>query len=261
MTDRIVYQSSELYYYREGDGNKVILLFHGFGQDHKAFDSWIDVLESDYTIFAFDLFFHGNSKWANQQALTKEDWKKIFQLFLEQEKIQRFEIAGFSIGAKFVLATVELFPERIGKIILLAPDGIENNFWYSFATGTSLMRIVFRSLILGRNRLNALIKFLRPFQDKNLLRFVGFQLSTEEKRKRVYNSWIYFRHLSFNLKDLSLQLNSRNIPVIFILGKSDKVIPFKVIEEFAKTLNNCQFQLLDAGHPDLIGKGINYLNI
>ena len=65
MTDRIVYQSSELYYYREGDGNKVILLFHGFGQDHKAFDSWIDVLESDYTIFAFDLFFHGNSKWAN----------------------------------------------------------------------------------------------------------------------------------------------------------------------------------------------------
>src|SRR6185369_4055292 len=164
-----------------------------------------------------------------------------------------FEIAGFSIGAKFALATVELFPERISRIILLAPDGIKNNLWYSFATRTSLMRSLFRSLILKPKRLQAVIKFLKFFhvEDKNLLRFVEFQLSTEEKRKRVYNSWIYFRHLSFNLKDLSLQLNSRNIPVIFILGKSDKVIPFKVIEEFAKTLNNCQFQLLDVGHPEI----------
>ncbi|HEV8511704.1 MAG TPA: alpha/beta hydrolase, partial [Cyclobacteriaceae bacterium] len=236
MTDRIIYQNSELYYYREGDGNKVILLFHGFGQDHRAFDSWIEQFENDYTIFTFDLFFHGNSKWGNQQALTKEDWKKILQLFLNQEKIQGFEIAGFSIGAKFVLATVELFPDRINKIILLAPDGIKNNFWYSLATSTSLMRVVFRSLILGRNRLKTLISLLKPFQDKGLLRFVESQLSTEEKRRRVYNSWIYFRHLNFNLKNLSVLLNSKNIPVIFILGKLDKVIPAKKIEGFAKSL-------------------------
>src|SRR6478736_2698347 len=119
MTDRIVYQNSELYYYREGDGNKVILLFHGFGQDHKAFDSWIEAFEKDYAIFTFDLFFHGNSKWVNQQALTKQDWKKIIELFLKQEKVDQFEIAGFSIGAKFVLTTLELFPERTSKVILL----------------------------------------------------------------------------------------------------------------------------------------------
>ena len=259
MTDRIVYQSTELYYYREGDGNKVILLFHGFGQDHKAFDSWVEILENDYTIFTFDLFFHGNSKWANQQALTKEEWKKIFQLFLKQERIQIFEIAGFSIGAKFVLTTVELFPERISKVVLLAPDGIKDNFWYSFATGTSFMRVVFRSLIFGSNRLNALIKLLRPFHDKNLLRFVESQLNTEEKRKRVYNSWVYFRHLNFNLKDLTLLLNSKNIPVIFILGKLDKVIPAKKVIEFARTLKNHRFQLLDAKHHELIDKGSNLL--
>lgn len=252
MTDLIIYQSSELYYYREGDGNKVILLFHGFGQDHKAFDSWIEQFENDYTIFTFDLFFHGNSIWGNQQALTKEDWKKIVQLFLNQEKIQRFEIAGFSIGAKFALATVELFSERISKVILLAPDGITNNFWYSLATGTSTMRTVFRSLILGRNRLKTLIKLLKPFQDKNLLRFVESQLNSEEKRKRVYNSWIYFRHFDFNLKNLSVLLNSKNIPVIFILGKSDKVVSTGKVEGFAKTLKNYQFHLLDAKHHELI---------
>jgi pimeloyl-ACP methyl ester carboxylesterase len=269
MIDRIVYQNSELYYYREGDGNKyyregdgnkVILLFHGFGQDHKAFDSWIEPLENDYTIFTFDLFFHGNSKW-NQQTLTKENWKKIIELFLNQEKIDQFEVAGFSMGSKFVLATVGLFPERVSRIILIAPDGIKNNFWYSLATGTSLMRSLFRSIILKPKRLNALTRFIKLFQleDKNLLRFVEFQLSTEEKRKRVYNSWIYFRLLNFNLSDLALVLNSRNIPVVFILGKSDKVIPAGRVKSFAKTLTNKQFHWLDAGHHDLISRGVNYI--
>jgi len=261
MIDRIVYRNSELHYHREGDGRKSILLLHGFGQDHRAFDGWIEVLENDYTIFTFDLFFHGNSKWTNQQALTKEDWRKILRLFFEREKIQSFEIAGFSIGAKFALATVELFPERISKVILLAPDGIKNNFWYRFATSTSLMRIIFRSLILGRNSLKSLIKLSRPFQDKNLLRFVESQLSSDEKRKRVYNSWIYFRHLSFNLKNLSQLLNSRNIPVVLILGKLDKVIPPWKIEGFAKTLKNHQLQLLDANHHELIVKASDTLKV
>jgi len=262
MTDRIIYQNSELFYYKEGDGSKAILLFHGFGQDHKTFDSWIEPLENDYTIFAFDLFFHGNSKWLNQQALKKDDWKKIFQLFIKQEEIERFVIAGFSIGAKFVLATLELFPDRIEKVVLLAPDGIKNNFWYRFATSTSLMRSLFRSMILKPRRLQTLIKLLKFFriEDKSLLRFVEVQLSTDERRQRVYNSWIYFRHLNFNLNDLTLLLNSRNIPVVFILGKSDKVIPSERIKSFAKTLKNNQFQLLDAGHPDLISKGVKYID-
>jgi len=262
MTDCIIYQDSELYYHKEGSGKKTILLFHGFGQDHKAFDSWIEPLENDYTIFIFDLFFHGNSKWANRQALMKEDWKKIIQLFIEQEKLQDFEIAGFSIGAKFVLATLELFPERIERIILLAPDGIKNNFWYDLATKTSLMRVLFRSMILKPRRLQSLIKFLTLYhlEDKNLLRFVEHQLSTEERCQRVYNSWIYFRHLNFNLNDLTQLLNSRNIPVVFILGKSDRLIPVLKVKEFAKTLKNHRFQLLDAKHHELINKGVAHIH-
>ncbi len=262
MTDRIIYQNSELFYYKEGRGSKIMLLFHGFGQDHNAFEGWNETLKDEYTVYTFDLFFHGSSTWKNQQALKKEDWKKIFQLFIKQEEIKDFEIAGFSIGAKFVLATLELFPEQIEKTILLAPDGININFWYSLATGTSLMRSLFRSMTFKPTRLKVLIRFLKFFhlEDKSLLRFVESQLSTEKRRRQVYSSWIYFRHLHFNLNDLTLLLNSRNIPVIFILGKSDKVIPSKRIESFAKPLKNYQFHLLDAGHQDLISKGINYVD-
>jgi pimeloyl-ACP methyl ester carboxylesterase len=262
MTDRVVYLNSELFYYKDGAGSKAILLFHGFGQDHRVFESWNETLQKKYTVYAFDLFFHGSSKWENQQALAKRDWKKIMQLFFDQEKISQFEMAGFSIGAKFVLATFELFPERVQKIILLAPDGISDNFWYSLATGTSMMRSLFRSLILKPVLLQSLLKISKFFylEDKNLLKFTEFQLSTEEKRYRVYKAWIYFRHFNFRKRDITLSLNSRNIPVVFILGRMDNVIPAEKIKRFAKTLKNHQFKLVNSTHHDLISQGIKGLN-
>lgn len=261
MTDRIVYLNSELFYYKEGTGSKTILLFHGFGQDHRVFENWIEVLRDEYTIYTFDLYFHGNSNWTNPWALKKEDWKKILQLFFVQEKIDSFYIAGFSIGAKFVLATPELFPEQVKKIILIAPDGITTNVWYTLATSTSFMRALFRSMTLRPKRLQALIEFLRffHFEDQSLLRFAASQVNTEERRQRVYRSWVYFRHLNCNLKELSLLLNSKNIPVTFIVGKTDNVISAERIIGFARTLYNCQIEILNAAHNDLITKGIDFI--
>jgi len=96
MTDRILYQNSELFYYGEGEGSKVMLLFMDWSR-YKAFDNWIEVLENDYTIYTFDLFFHetvnGQSTSVNEGRL-----EKIFQLFIDQEKIQSFEIAGLVLG-------------------------------------------------------------------------------------------------------------------------------------------------------------------
>jgi len=261
MTDRIVYLNSELYYDKQGAGSKTILLFHGFGQDHRAFETWSEAWKNEATTYRFDLYFHGKSSWLNHQLLQKEDWKRILQLFFDQEKIECFEIVGFSIGARFVFTTLELFPQRIKKIILLAPDGIHHHFWYHLATGTSLMRSLFRSMILKPMPLQSLIKFLKFFhlEDKNRLRWVEFQLSTEEKRQRLYHAWIYFRLLKIDLSQMCRLVNSRNIPVIFILGKFDTVIGAEKIRRVASTLKNHQFHLLHATHQGLIAEGINYI--
>jgi pimeloyl-ACP methyl ester carboxylesterase len=263
MNDKIIYHDSELHYYREGTGGKCMLLFHGFGQDHLAFTTWSEALKAEYSVYTFDLFFHGRSKWENQQIIGHQDWKNILLLFFDKEGMGRFELSGFSIGAKFALLTVTLFPDRIDKIILVAPDGIKKSFWYSLATGTSLVRAIFRSLVLNPKRIRALVLFLNFFhlEDRELLRFAEVQLSSDAGRRRVYNSWIYFRDLGCDLVELSHILNSSAIPVIFVLGKFDKVIPSGQIKRFASTLKNHQFYLLDATHQNLIRKAIEYLAI
>jgi pimeloyl-ACP methyl ester carboxylesterase len=260
-TKYIDYLNSQLFYTKSGTGKKVLLLFHGFGQDHRAFQSWVEVLKDEYTLYAFDLFFHGQSTWASREAVEKKDWKEIIDQFLQKENITEFEVAGFSMGGKFAMATLEAFHEKIKKLTLLAPDGIKTSFWYSLATYPIAIRALFKSMILHPNRLYRITKALRTLGliDKGLLRFAESQMDTEEKRKRVYFSWVYFRHLKFDLHKIASLLNERQIPFTLIVGQHDKVIQAKNMDGFLKKIKSKRFEVIEAGHNHLIGKAKNIL--
>jgi pimeloyl-ACP methyl ester carboxylesterase len=252
----IYYNNSKLFYTKTGTGKKNLLLLHGFGQDHRAFQSWTEVLKEEYTLHSFDLFFHGQSTWASREALEKGAWKEIIALFLQQENITEFEIAGFSMGGKFALATLAHFPEQIEKIYLLAPDGIKTSFWYSLATYPIAIRALFKSMILHPNRLHRLTKVLRNLRlvDQGLLRFAEAQMDTEEKRRRVYLVWVYFRHLKPNLNEIAILINQHNILIHLIIGKYDRVIRAQNMEGFVGKIKQMKFDVVEAGHNDLISK-------
>lgn len=258
----ISYHQSKLFYTKSGSGKIPLLLFHGFGQDNQAFKSWVDFLKESHTLYSFDLLFHGQSDWVSREALEKKDWKEIVLLFLNRETIIEFEIAGFSLGGKFAMATLEAFPERIKKLILLAPDGIKTSFWYSLATYPIAMRALFKSMILHPNRLYKITKALRVLKlvDQGLLRFAETQMSTEEKRRRVYFSWVYFRHLKFDLNKIAQILNDRQIDLWMIVGEFDKVIQPKHMESFVQNVNIKHFHILNVGHNDLIKKASEHLS-
>ena len=258
VATHIAYLNSKLYYVKVGTGSRSILLIHGFGQTHKVFQSWIETFQNDYKVYGFDLYFHGQSQWLSREPIEKADWKKIIEKFIEQEQLTTFEIVGFSMGGKFAMATLELFPERIEKIYLLAPDGIKTSFWYSLATYPIATRYFFKGMILHPNRLHSLAKLLRAFRlvDNGLLRFAEHQMNTEEKRRRVYYSWVYFRHLKFDLDKIASVLNRKEIPFTMIVGKFDKVIQPKNMEGFLSKIRIKKFKVLEAGHNDLIAKSV-----
>lgn len=248
------YKESRLHYAKAGRGGRAILMFHGFGQGLHVFQDWVAHLESEYTLYAFDLYFHGSSTWPSRAPLEKGDWKKILDVFFAKERIERFELAGFSMGGKFVLATVELFASRIDRVILIAPDGIKTSFWYSLATYPIATRALFKSMILKPRRLYRIIKTLRALHlvDRGLLRFAETQMSTEEKRRRVYYTWVYFRHLKFDLYSIADLLNGGKIPLLMITGRFDKIITTKNMAAFTKRLMHHKLVELEAGHNDLV---------
>lgn len=257
----IYHNNSSLHYAKTGNGDKHLLVFHGFGQDLSVFDYLTHSLGRHYTFYIFDLYFHGKSKWGNgESTLKKKEWKETISLFVTENNIARFQLAGFSLGGKFVLATLEAFPEKVDKIFLIAPDGIKTSFWYSMATFPIFLRKFFRSMIFNPERFLALAQFLNKtgLVDQGLIRFAEYQMNSEEKRSRVYYSWIVFRHLTFNVEHIAQLINARNIIVWLIVGKYDKVIKPANMSRLTQKLHNYKLEVLESGHTGLINQSLPF---
>jgi len=256
MQDRFVQtENAALHYTVVGTGNKTLLLFHGFGQDNEIYQPLAQALSSTYTLYIFDLYFHGKSKWANDETpLEKEEWKRIMSQFISENTLENFSIGGFSLGGKFAMATAEAFPEKTKALFLIAPDGIKTSFWYSIATYPFLFRKLFKSMITHPGRFNAIANVIQSvgLVDKGLIRFAEHQMNTQEKRNQVYYSWVVFRRLTFDLNKLAKLLNDHHIRVTMVTGRYDKVILTGNMDRLVKKLNNPQIEVLEAGHNALV---------
>jgi pimeloyl-ACP methyl ester carboxylesterase len=256
------FKHARLHFTKVGTNKKNLLLFHGFGQDHQAFKELEDSLKSSYTIFSFDIFFHGRSKWEKgEEPLEKIFWKVLLIDFLKENEIDSFSLLGFSMGGKFVFATLEAFPEKTESVILLAPDGIKTNFWYSLATYPTTSRKLFKSMINKPQRFKAIENFAVKIGliDRGIVRFIESQMNNPERRSRVYLAWVVFRYLKFDMSAIANLINSNKIKVTVIVGKYDKIITTKNMHHLLRKLDNSTFEILETGHNGVIQESIKVL--
>jgi len=256
------FKHARLHFTKVGTNKKNLLLFHGFGQDHQAFRKIEDSLKTSYTIFSFDIFFHGLSQWKKgEEPLEKIFWKELLSEFLRENEIESFSLLGFSMGGKFVFASLEAFPERTERIFLLAPDGIKTNFWYSLATYPIAFRSIFKSMIELPQRFKAIENFAVRVRliDKGIVRFIESQMDTSEKRSRVYHSWVVFRHLKFDMATIASMINSNTINTTVLVGKYDKIITAGNMALLLNKLDTYTFEILETGHNGLIHESIKVL--
>ncbi len=246
---------TRLHYQKLGHGPKAMLAFHGFGQNSSYFLPVAQALGNRYTIYSFDLFFHGESQLAPEHIpLTKKFLNRLLQQFLESEQLGRFSIIAFSMGGKFALATLESFADKIDNVFLIAPDGIKTSFWYNVATYPGWLSGFFRRTVEKPQPFFRLVDVLGRYKlmHPGVLRFASFHMSSEAKRYRVYKSWTSFRLLSFDLKRIAHLLNEHKIPIVFFLGHFDEIITTRGLKFFTDSLQHCQVIILKTGHTFLL---------
>jgi pimeloyl-ACP methyl ester carboxylesterase len=251
----ITYKEATLHFHKSGNGKYVLLGFHGFGQDRRAFER----LEHNehYTLFLFDIFFHGKSEWRNgEEPLEKSFWNELMTELFTKYKIDRFSLLGFSMGGKFVLATLEAFPHKIDSVFLLAPDGIKTSLWYSLATYPFIVRKFFKSMITRPGRFEQLARLTSKigFIDNSMLRFVELQMNTEVKRKQVYLSWVVFRHLKFNMNRIANIINTNNIQLTIVIGQYDKIIRVRDMNRLLKKVRHYSLHTPQTGHTGILSR-------
>jgi len=252
---KITLTNTSLNYAKWKGGNKTLLCFHGFGQDHKVFSDLFKKVKKEFTIYSFDVFFHGRSEWKHKEkSLLPSDWFKIMELFFENESINEFEVMGFSMGGKFAMITGQQFPVKTNHLHLLAPDGIKMHFSYRMSTFLLPLRKLFKTQIENPVIFNELVKMSKSLKlmDNYTLRFAETQMKTQQQRQLVYNSWVVFRHFMPDLKKLGTHINDSKFDATFYIGKYDKVIDEKAINPFVKILHKPKIKLIESGHSNLI---------
>ena len=253
----------DLKYIKIGKGDKSALAFHGFGQDNSYYASFESIFGDKYTIYCFNLPFHGDDNTPKSgKPATKEILREFFHNFFEVNGISVFANIGFSIGAKISLVLLELFPEKVEDMILIAPDGFRINIWYGLGTGSRITRSLFKYFV---NHPENFFRFSDSMASLGLvhpgvIRFAKSQMNSMEKREKVYYTWMFFRKLQIREERIINILENHRIPVNIFLGKEDKIIlknHFKILYSNSKIDSN--ITVLNAGHNDLIKETANYL--
>src|ERR1700741_969757 len=126
------YKNSKIHFGVAGSGKHPVFCLHGYGETTDSFKFLESGLPGSFQLIAIDLPFHGNTDWKEGLNFSIFDLVEIIDGILQQQKIegQQFSLIGYSMGGRVALHLIQQIPERIKKVVLLAPDGMKVNFWY-----------------------------------------------------------------------------------------------------------------------------------
>lgn len=256
----LTYRNSTIHYRYSGEGPRCVICFHGFGTYAATFD-WLAGHVPGHRFIAFDLPYHGRTQWNDGDTFTPAQLMDIIDACPHLTD-RRFGIMGFSLGGRISLQLAQDFPERIERIVLLAPDGLHMNPMYWFASQTAIGNRMLKRIL---QKPAALVRMARRAEamglaNKGIVRFVERYLEDARMRELVYHVWTTFRRFRPNPRKLARLLSDRNIPVTLIYGRHDTIIPLAPGEKFFSELRGRKkMEILDSGHQILDVRNAPYL--
>jgi pimeloyl-ACP methyl ester carboxylesterase len=237
------YNRSTIHYRRGGYGNKTLLCFHGYGETSANFNFLEKTLADEFTVISIDLPFHGQTNWLDAR-ISPEDL---------QLAPANLHLLGFSMGARLALCVMQQMPESIGKLVLLAPDGLTVNFWYWLSTQTFIGNRLFRltmskpgwflGMLHAGNRLRII--------NQSIYKFVTYYIHDDAVRKALYQRWTGFSKCAPSISSIRRTLLKYPIPVRLLYGKYDRIIGDRRGRKFLKDIPGARIELIDCGHQVL----------
>lgn len=105
----------------------VIVLIHGFSYSLESFDAWAEDLASDYRVVRFDLPGHGLTGPDPQRRYSVDQTVALTTSLLDALGHDDVVLAGNSLGGLVAWRLAAQQPERVSRLILLAPGGFSIN--------------------------------------------------------------------------------------------------------------------------------------
>lgn len=237
-----------------------IVLVHGWGLHSLVWDDVIPGLLKHFQVRVVDLPGMGRSPVsAGQYDL---DYLVDHLVAVAPEKAVWM---GWSLGGMAVLRLAEKYPEKVSAVINVAstPRFVQDQDWPN---------------AVAEKILNGFYTYLLEDWEGTLIRFLALQCKNSESQKediRKLKELLFFHGLPANQAlrggleilgqtDLRQTLKNMNIPVMYLFGEKDNLIPAQVAEDIkALNANITVAHIIGSSHvpfvtaPDLFLQAIN----
>ena len=249
------------HYELKGEGQAVVLV-HGYATPYFIYDKLFEAfVESGYKVLRYDLLGRGFSQRTETDytpELFAEQLKELTDKIFPDEK---FLLVGTSMGGSICATFSAKYPEKVKKLVLLAPAGMDNfkpplymklcqikgfgeALFYNIAGKILLKKCASELYFSPAEEKNYYMrKFAEAAQYKGFLRCTLSSLrNTILRTDKVVANYV--------------KLNEFDLPILCIWGTKDKTMPYYQSSRLVEICKNVELVTYEnSGHIFLFDEG------
>jgi pimeloyl-ACP methyl ester carboxylesterase len=242
-SDRIVYL--------EGGQGETVLLLHGFSANKDHWTHFAKRLTGGYHVVIPDLPGFGESTKRFDENYNIDSQVKRLNRFAEVLQLEKFHLAGNSMGGMIAAVYSARFPQKVSTLALLAPGGLhtakKTEFVRQAAKGGNLLQIC------SPDDLEKVLRYLfvKPPEMPGVFKrvLVAQALAGREFNAKVMEDMIY--------EGLAMEtfLPMIQAPVCIIWGDQDRILDVSGASILEQGLKNHQTVIMkETGHLPMMEK-------
>ena len=237
-------------HYRDEGSGPVLVLLHGVASSLHTWDGWVAELSQTRRVIRFDLPGFGLTGPAADGNYSLAAYVDFVIDVMDTLGIERFVLAGNSLGGSIAWRTTAAHPQRIEKLILVDSGG------YPFEAESMPLAFVISQTPL----LNRIMEFTLPRSavESSVRDVYGdpsrvtpelvdryFDLSLREGNRGALRE----RFAQLEYQDQSALVQTIQQPTLVIWGAQDRLIPPSIARRFEQDLPNGQLVMFaELGH-------------
>lgn len=218
----------------------MIVFLHGWGMSRFVFEQFVDdYLKEEETLLL------------NLPGYDVEDYESDISFdeevnALKQQIPQGAHVVAWSLGGLYALRINQLFPGLIAKITLVcSTPSFTQRDHFSDAMSSDLLSQF--ALQLQQNRKKTIARFfmLQVYAETNAKQIVA-KLNKQVHRIHEPSAVVLAKGLEYLLNiDCRLALSESTIPVYFVLGKNDRLVPYQVKKDLLSMNTMVSVSIID----------------
>lgn len=220
VRNEIPFKGQSVFYGRTGEG-PVVMLVHGFGEDHHIWKETIQQLSKNFTVIFPDVPGSGHSP-LNPALSSIDDYAEAIHTIVAHEKIASFAMVGHSMGGYITLAYAEKYPGKLIGFGLFHSTALADSEEKAEARrkGIRFIENNGAAAFLKQSTPNLFTPEYREHHPEIVQRILDYgKTFTDAALIQYYESMIA-------RPDRTEVLKNTTIPVLFILGKKDQAVSF-----------------------------------